>query len=507
MPQFRTALLSSWLALLPTSPQVHAATLVIANTRIIDVKRGTVGEPTDLVIEGNRIVGLQAPGSPRSKDQTIHDARGAFVVPGYWDMHAHVNSVEHAERWTLPLMLAAGVTGVRDMAGDCFTLGCSDSIEFMRSLQKRIAAGELAGPRIVAIGSAVIEGPREREPGAPDWSAPGDTKSVHTLLAELNKGGVDFIKPYDSMPRAVYLKMLRGARESGLPVSGHIPLSVSLQDALRAGVATIEHAKHPLIDCSSYSATFHDVFDQWAQGKSERIYSSWAAGGDNNLGGYYQPLLAGFDAQRCDRTIQAMRESSVHYVPTLITRRFEALADENDFLADARIDHVPASLRSDWRGDSSRYKARFAASPDDKRAYVEVYEQALRLTGRAHAAGVPILVGTDAPDSYCFPGSGLFDEMRELRKAGLSNGAILKAATLDAARFMHADADHGTVEVGKIADLLLLQANPLEDIDNAASLATVVFDGRMIDAPSIRALRERAHAYAKDAPPDKVGTH
>jgi len=507
MPLFRTALLSCYLSLLVSPSLTHAATLVIANARIIDVRNGALGAPADIHIDGQRIAAIRTPGSLRTKDQIVHDARGAYVVPGYWDMHAHVNSVEHAEQWTLPLMLAAGVTGVRDMSGDCFTPGCSDNISFTRSLQRRIASGELAGPRIVAIGSAVIEGPREREPGAPHWSTPDNADSAHTLLNELKRRGVDFIKTYNSMPRTVYLDLLQQAHAANLPVSGHIPLSVSVQDAVAAGATTIEHAKHPLIDCSSYSATLHEVFDQWAQGKSDRIYTGWSATDSvNNLGTYYLPLLAGFDQQRCDRTIEAMRRSGTYYVPTLITRRFEALADDKSFLADQRIAQVPASLRSDWTGDSSRHKARFAQAPADKRAYVEVYEYALRLTGRAYAAGVPVLVGTDAPDSYCFPGSGLFDEFRELRKAGLSNTAILKAATLDAARFMHADADHGSVEAGKVADLLLLQANPLDDIDHAASLTTIVFGGRVIDAQSIAALRDRAYAHARNARP-APGTH
>lgn len=508
MPLVRIAQLFVCLLPLASPTLAHAATLVIANARIVDVRSGTLGGPTDIVIDGRRIVALRAPGSPRSNNDKVHNARGAYVVPGYWDMHAHVNSVDHAEQWTLPLMLAAGVTGVRDMSGDCFATDCSDNIAFMRSLQKRIASGTLAGPRIVAIGSAVVEGPRDREADAPAWSTPNDADSVGTLLAELKKRGVDFIKPYDSMPREVYLELLRQAREAGLPVSGHIPLTISTQDALAAGAATIEHAKHPLIDCSSYSATLHEVFDQWAQGKSDRIYTGWSATGSaNNLGTYYVPLLAGFDERRCDRTIQVMRESGVHYVPTLITRRFEALADEKNLLADPRLDNVPASLRSSWAEDSSRYTARFERTPADKHAYVEFYEQAVRLVGRAQAAGVPVLIGTDAPDSYCFPGSSLFDEFRELRKAGLSNAAILKAATLDAARFMHADADHGTVEVGKIADLLLLQANPLDDIDHAASLTGIVFDGRMIDASSIEALRDRARAHAKNVPSDQAGPH
>jgi hypothetical protein len=468
--------------------------LVLANARVVDVAQGVVTAPVDIEIVDNRIAAIRPASARRPGGSPVHDARGGFLVPGFWDMHAHVNSREHAENWALPLFVAAGVTGVRDMAGDCFEPGCRNDIAFMRSLQARIARGELIGPRIVAVASALIEGPRERSEGAAPWSAPANEAQSRTLVRELARRGVDFIKPYDTMPRPAYFELLRSAREAGLPVSGHVPMSVSSVEAVQAGQTTIEHAKHPLLDCSRNSRAFHETFAAWATGESARIYTNWANGskGDNDLGGYYQPILAGFDPTLCKQVIQAIAASGAHYVPTLITRRFEALADSETFLADARLRLVPPALRASWADDAGRYRTRFAASAQEKQAYLEFYERAVQLVGEAYAAGVPILVGTDAPDSYCFPGSGLLDEMRELRRAGLSNAAILKAATLDAAKFMHLDTDHGSIAPGKIADLVLLPGNPLEDIEHAARPRAVIFDGRLLDESALRALEARA---------------
>lgn len=487
---------------------VAAESLVITNARIVNVADGTVTGPRDVAIEGNRIAAIRDASDPEPAGAQIHDARGAFLTPGFWDMHAHVNSPEYAERWQLPLFLAAGVTGVRDMAGDCLEPNCGNTVQFTRSLQSRIARGELSGPRILAISSALIHGPREHIEGAQPWTTPGDEAQSRALVQELKRRGVDFIKPYDTLPPVAYFELLRAAREAGLPVSGHVPMAVSVVEAVRAGQSTIEHAKHPLIDCSRYSSTFHRTFASWATGESASIYASWAGGasGEQNLGSYYQPILAEFDQALCDRVIKDIAATKAHYVPTLITRRFEALADRESFLADPRIKTVPPTLRNDWEQDSARYKVRFGASPQEKQAYLDLYELAVQLVGKMHAAGVPILVGTDSPDSYCFPGSGIVDEMRELHRAGLSHAAILRAATLDAAKFMRLEADHGTVERGKIADLVLLESNPLEDIAHAARPRAVVFDGRLLDTQALRRLEEKAATTATASGPSAASS-
>lgn len=476
----------------------RAESLVITNARIVNVVDGTSSEPRDVVIDGNRIVAIRDANHPAPAGARIHDAGGGYLTPGFWDMHAHVNSPEHAERWALPLFLAAGVTAVRDMAGDCFEPNCENTIQFTRSLQSRLARGEIVGPRILAISSALIEGPREGIEGAEPWSSPGDAAESRALVQELKRRGVDFIKPYDSMTRTAYFELLRAAHEVGLPVSGHVPMSVSSLEAVQAGQSTIEHAKHPLIDCSSYSQTFHRTFAAWAAGDSPDIYSSWAGGasGKTNLGSYYQPILSGFDQALCDRLIRDIAATQAYYVPTLITRRFEALADSESFLADPRINAVPQPLRQAWQEDAARYRKRFGASAREKQAYRDLHELAVQLVGRMHAAGVPVLVGTDSPDSYCFPGSGIVDEMRELQRAGMSNADVLRAATIEAAKFMRLQADHGTVEAGKIADLVLLQNNPLEDIAHAARPRAVVFDGRLFDTQALRGLEEGATAAA-----------
>src|SRR5687767_10141695 len=185
---------------------VDAESLIITNARVVNVADGTVSRPRDVAIEGNRIVAIRDASHPEPAGVRIHDAGGGFLTPGFWDMHAHVNSPEYAERWQLPLFLAAGVTGVRDMAGDCLEPNCRNTVQFTRSLQSRIAHGELSGPRILAISSALIHGPREHIEGTQPWTTPGDEAQSRALVQELKRRGVDFIKPYDTLPPAAYFE-------------------------------------------------------------------------------------------------------------------------------------------------------------------------------------------------------------------------------------------------------------------------------------------------------------
>ncbi|MBL8272005.1 amidohydrolase family protein [Steroidobacter sp.] len=451
----------------------------ITNVRVVDTRTGTVGQPVDVELAGGRISAIRPAGSsPQAMKK--HDGTGRFVVPGYWDMHVHVNGND-AEKWMLPMFAVAGVTGVRDMNGDCFWASdCSESMVSMRSLQRRLESGEVLGPRLLAIASAQVVGPRGLGDDAPSWSAPGNAADARRMVHESQKRGADFIKPYTSIPREAYFELLRAASASGLRLSGHVPMSVNVVEAAEGGQLSIEHAVTPALDCSTYSDGLHERYARWAARESE----------EGNERGYYPKVLASFDSARCDKIISRIAKTRVWYVPTLLTRRFEARSDEKAFREDPRLRLVPTDVRTYWTDDADSQAKLFKEKPEQKRAYVDFYELGVRLTGKMHAAGVPILVGTDALDSYSFPGSGFHDEMLELRKAGLSNAAILRAATLSAAEYLGREAEFGTVEPGKAADLVILNADPVQNIENAAKIEAVVLNGRLL----ARAERQRIEA-------------
>jgi hypothetical protein len=462
--------------------------LVIRSARLIDVRHGVTSVPVDIYLHDNRIASIHDAGSSLPSGVRTLDARGLFVAPGYWDMHVHVNG-HHSDQWMLPMFVAAGVTGVRDMSGDCVTPGCTENLASMRALQERVSHGEQVGPRILAIASAQVDGPRELQSGAPAWSAPGTPEAARTLVRKFKARGVDFIKPYNSIPRETYFELLRAASAAGLRLSGHVPLSVTTLEAVEGGQLTIEHAVRPALDCAGYADVLHEEYEAWASGRAK----------DSPNTKNYAKLLESFDERRCDRIIAGIGATRAWYVPTQITRRFEAYADEKAFTEDSRLRFVPREVLAYWQDDIAGQRKRFAEAPAQKAGFVGFYELTLRLTGKMHAAGVPVLVGSDALDSYCFPGSSLHDELLELRKAGLSNAAVMRAATLSAAEFLGREAEFGTVEAGKMADLVLLRADPLVDIANAAKVEAVVLNGRLFTHQALIQLQDQVEAYVRTA--------
>jgi hypothetical protein len=483
--------MSLWGFIVLALPVVHAVddnTLTITQVRIIDVAQGKVLPASTVVIKNGRIARIQSVNQEVPPGQVLN-ADNAFLVPGFWDMHAHVNDFEprNAREWLLPSMLVAGVTGVRDLSGDCWQEGCAENIKAMRELQYQLNTGAQLGPRLLAIGSGIVNGPRELEDNAPAWSAPADAAQAVRLVHELKARGVDFIKPYDSMPREVYMALIREARVQGIPIGGHIPLSVTTVEALEMGQWSIEHARHPLLDCSTASDDFHAKYARWTAqaGRAPRLSASK----------FYHEILQGFDAARCTAIITQMAQAQSYYVPTIITRKFEAYADDPSFNQDTRLSSVPKSILESWQEEVAQYTGRFKASSRDKQDFVRFYQLGREWVGQAWRAGVPILVGTDTPDSYCFPGASFHDELVELSAAGMSNAAILRAATLSAAQFLERENDFGSVTEGKVADLLLLTANPLDDIRHTQRIKAVVFKGEVFDHQRLTAIRQQVSAY------------
>jgi hypothetical protein len=187
------------------------------------------------------------------------------------------------------------------------------------------------------------------------------------------------------------------------------------------------------------------------------------------------------------------------YVPTHVTRRMDAFADDPVFRNDARSRYIPKTRWTEWNADADRMVA-LDPSPEGRRVMRGFYEKGLAITGRAHAAGVNIVLGTDAGDSFVFPGSSVHDELGEFVKAGLTPAQALAAATLRAAVFLGRDQDYGSVAVGKRADLVLLGANPLERIEHTRRIDAVIVGGRVLgraDLDGLLAGVERAVAKEK----------
>jgi len=407
--------------------------LVIAHVSLVDVALGSLVPDQTVVVRSGRIAQAgDAALSAVPQGATVVDGRGRYLMPGLWDSHVHALFDAEVARSFLPRFVAEGVTGVRDMGG---------KVEVLRAARFAILAGTLIGPRIVAAG-AVVDGPHPADPAVS--IAVGDSGAARAAVDSLARSGADFIKVYTLLPRQSYFAVLREAARLGLPVAGHVPAGVTPLDAAVGGQRSIEHLRDEA-----------------------------------------EPLCAAVSDPACVRLLDTLRVHGTWLVPTLVVLRVKAILDDSSLVRDSRLGAVPDLVRAAWEGIREREGPRPAAYWREKRAR---FFGELALTGAAWRQGVPLLAGTDAGALYTYPGSSLHEELAQLVRAGLTPAAALRAATLGAAEFLGAADSMGTVAVGKVADLVLLGADPLADIRNTRRIEGVVLRGRLLARPVLDSL-------------------
>lgn len=455
------------------SPPEPAADLLITNVHVVDVESGEVLPDRSVAVADGRIVRVAAAGEVTAA-RTV-DGTGGYLIPGLWDLHAHLRADGLPDwittDWMMPLLLAHGVTGVRDMKSGC---DGPDEVDpcfaKMKEWRDAVEAGELAGPRVLAMASAFVD---------PPWDYEVTEEQARGLARKLAADGFDLIKIYTRLSPEAMRWMGDEAADAGIRIAGHVPLRATSIEASEAGFASIEHARAFLFDCFPGSADFRAT----------------ATSHDPPVD-VMRAMVEEHDASRCRKVFETLAENGTAYVPTHVTRRMDALADDPAFRNDPRERYLPPALLQSWQADAERMVA-LDPSPEGRRAVRRFYEKGLELTGAAHQAGVRVLVGTDGGDTYAFPGSGVHDELGELVKAGLTPAEALRAATSESAAFLGRSDDHGSAEEGKVADLVLLAANPLESIENVREIRAVVFGGEYLDRERLDAMLAAVEEAAK----------
>lgn len=424
---------------------------VLTHVTVIEATGAPAKPGMTVVIVGDRITEIGKSGSVRvPKDARVTDATGKFLIPGLWDMHAHLSGMDTS----LQLCIANGVTGARDMGGD---------LDLLHQWQKQIELGAIVGPRIVAAG-LILDGPT---PGFPLRITVKDAAQARQAVDSLKKRGVDFIKVHFHLSREAYFAIADEAKKQGLSFAGHVPISVTAAEASDAGQKSIEHLNESLflIDCSSREAELR---------KGE---------------GGQQQYLDTYNEEKCQALFARFRRNGTWQVPTLVTLRSFAYMDEHDPARDAIMKYAPKFKEFMESFADTFFKSR---TREDWTIAKKVYEKDLELVGAMHRAGVGILAGTDV----AMPGFDLHDELVLLVRAGLTPMEALQAATLNPAKFLGKLHDQGTVEKGKLADLVLLDANPLRDINNTKRINAVVVGGRFIAKSELQEMLAKIEAAA-----------
>jgi cytosine/adenosine deaminase-related metal-dependent hydrolase len=420
--------------------------IAVTNVTLID---GTGARPrvVTVIVEGDRITAIARNGRTRiPTGATIVDGRGKYLIPGLWDMHVHIGGYDEGTK-VLPRLVAYGITGVRDMASP---------VDDILRLRRESADGTLLGPQIVAAGPILQRPLPFRTPPLVRTVTDADAKQV---VDDLQAKGVDFIKVGDTLTRDAYFGIASEAKRLGLPFVGHLPVSVTAREATQAGQRSIEHFgsagfRNVLIGCSSAEAELiSEVRDALA---------SALAGGPSPDDKLYRSefltrLVETYDRRKAAALFSAFKANGTWQVPTF------------------------GALRSVWDARRAQLK------PDDAAATDSAAAKTVEMFAAMRKAGVRVLAGSDLPISTGVP--PLHDELVALVRAGMTPLEALQASTRNAAEFNGRLADEGTVEVGKKARLVLLEADPLADIANTRRVAAVVLRGRLLSGAELQRLR------------------
>jgi len=435
-------------------PAIGQPSIAITRVSVIDGDAPSPRTDQTVVIDGNRIVRVGASGSVAvPPGARIVDGRGKFLLPGFWDMHVH--TAISGGRDLLSLYVANGVTGVRDMAGDWDTL---------KSWRSEIGRGQLVGPRIIASGP-YLEGGDGPIPHLLARNAVEASAGVDSLIAL----GVDFIKVHSQLNAESYFAIARRARERGVVFAGHVPRVVGSAAASDSGQKSIEHLLGIPAECTPA--------DSVALAPRYTVQGALGRCSSEDLAPLYEKFV----------------RNGTYVTPTFTAQVEVAVWPTRAVPGDSLAHYLPKAVRD--------YVAQIFPMPDSIPPNADsvgraMLEKRLRQVAAMQRAGVHILTGTDAPLRNSPPGFGLHEELALLVSGGMAPFEALRSATLEPARYFGMLDSLGTIAPGKLADLLLLDANPLQDIRNTRRISAVVANGRLYAG----AARERLLHIASASP-------
>lgn len=441
--------------------------LVLNHVTVVDVRTGVVQANQTVIIESNHIAFVGPNKSAKSpRHAHVVNGRNLFLIPGLWDMHVHLvfgDWFPDAQEISLPLFVANGVTGVRDMGSE---------LGIVQRWRNEIEAGRLIGPRIRTSGP-MLDGPKPRFPSSIAIATPDDARRA---VADLKRSRADFIKLQSLIPRDAVFAIADEAKKQGIAFEGHVPDSVRAREMSEAGMKSFEH----LIGIFEGSSPAEDDFMKW-----------------NKTEGRF---LATYDSARAASLAAILAKNQTWQCPTLVWERGGNLMDVSDFSKDTRVKYVAASWRTKtWKRFTDEITQGYGT--DDLATRRKFIEKELEVVGMLHKAGVPFLAGTDTPAGvHIFPGFSLHEELQRFVAAGFTPLEALQTATLNPPRFLGMEDQVGTVEKGKLADLVLLSANPLEDIANTQKIAGVVSNGHYFSRADLDKMLTRVEATARRQP-------
>ncbi|NKI33559.1 amidohydrolase family protein [Wenzhouxiangella sp. XN79A] len=434
--------------LLVTSLAHGQGAVRIDDVRVVDPDAGSASWPRSIAVLDGWIVD---PDALDGRDVRVIDGSGRWLIPGLYEMHAHVPPVADAERLddVLTLFLAHGVTGIRGMLGERGHL----------ELRAELAAGQRFGPYLVTSG-----------PSLNGTSAP-DPTAARRIVRTQAEAGYDLLKLHPGLMPSTFAALTEAADGLGIPYAGHVSIGVGLDRALAAGQSTIDHL-------DGYAQALVPD-DHPARGRPPGFFG--------------MALAEALDAGRIPALADRTRAAGVWNVPTQTLIENIAIADLDALAARPAMRYVDDETVTGWRERITGLRQPHSATALER--FVDVRRALIR---GLHTAGAGLLLGADAPQIFNVPGDSTHHELELLVAAGLSPAEALATGTVNPARFLGQPA-RGCLRAGCVADAVLLDADPLADISNVRRIRGVLRAGSWLDRADLDARLDAVAARARPA--------
>jgi len=424
------------------------ADLILTNASIIDVQNGVLIANQLIAIFGNRIIATDDASNLGSySSEQIISLDGKFVMPGLWDNHIHFrggDELTEANKNLLPLLLAFGVTTVRDAGGDI-----TPSLQEWKQL---IKDGKLAGPTIFTPGPK-LDGSRPAWDGSISVT---NKNEAQLALDSLQKVNADFVKIYDgNLTKEAFYQIISEAEKRGLKSTGHMPLSADLMKAVELGLDGTEHLYYPLKEGSPLADSLTEAGAGY---------------------GMITPLMNSYDDELANKAYRKLAENEFYVTPTLHVGKTLAELLITDHSDDSLLNYISQKI-------TDTYQRRLSSAKRGGESYTKARAQWVvsfsNMVKPMYDAGIHVLAGSDSGpfNSFTYPGESIHKELELFVKAGLTPQEALITSVVNGPKFFGLENYYGSIEANKVADLLILDRNPLDNITNTSSIFSVISNG------------------------------
>lgn len=461
------------------SGEVFADSICIENVNVIHPENGLIENQT-IIIQGDKIIKV-TPSKELllSAENKIINGTGKYLMPGLWDAHVHFAYMEELAPSMFDLFLGYGITSVRDTGG---------KIDFVKMWKNRALANPEDAPRVMIAGPLLDGMPNVYDgstPQRPPLSVGLPTvDAAANKVNELDSLGVDLLKAYEMLTPEQFVVITKMAKEKGLKVTGHVPLSMDVISASNAGLSSMEHMRNLELSCASNA-------DELWQQRIQLLKAEKDSAGGVLRSKIHQlqreSAVKHYDEEKANEVLAVLAKNQTWQIPTLALGTFLTNRHFENQDWQESITFLPEAIEQKWKKGAETI-AEMPIAP----FRVQYSDWSMNMVKKIHETKIEIMAGTDCPIALLTPGQSLHEELAKLVEAGLTPLEAIKTATINPAKYFNLENELGIVKEGMWADLVLLDANPIENIANTKSINAVVKNGKYFDKNELNTILKRA---------------